>query len=573
MKHNGGFPRSLNRDCDLKSNCFVWKIRKFKDEALDDQKWLQKWLRIRKELYRQMEAEVSHRLGRESADLVLYRRDYENEFAKKWQAAPKEELMERILASRWVLMGDFHALQQSQKAALRILKALPAKTKIVLALECVDAKNQAALDKYVQGKGGEREFLKNIQWQERWGFPWEHYKPLFRWAQQNKVKIYGLNREVKKYSAASLQWRDQFAAEKIHEILEEHPNAICFTLFGDLHLAKNHLPHEVFALQGGHFKKNSLRIFQNAEKIYFQLLAKEMESSVDVVRLSHQDYCLLSVPPWVKWQNYLMYLEQAYDLELQDEDMLDYTDHISRYVKILSEELGVNISLDRLSVYTARDPLLWQKVAEKFQGRELKWVEQMIEEGGSFYLPELGLAYLARASVNHAASLAMQYVHAETSGRKRFSFEMPADFTRQIWIEAMAYFGSKLINPKRKTDTIADIKASLASRQAVEMGKEVLMLSLAQKMQELMMISQRPRPRGLFTPKKKWSYMQSAALLGGILGERLYAGYRKKLISTVTLVGFLKKDTDAERFENVYYEMLEIIEAMPTPFKSKKEKL
>lgn len=57
------------------------------------------------------------------------------------------------------------------------------------------------------------------------------------------------------------------------------------------------------------------------------------------------------------------------------------------------------------------------------------------------------------------------------------------------------------------------------------------------------------------------------------MGERLYAAYRKNLLSKATLTGFLKKSLMEDNFNIAYYEMMEIIESLPAPFRSKKEKL
>lgn len=539
----------------------------------DHQKWLQKWLRIRKDLSRQTESEVWHRLGKETVDLKNYRAEYDTEFNKKWQVSDKDELLQHLLNARLILLGDFHALQQSQKAHLRVLKQMPDPSKIVLGLECFEAADQAHLDRYFQGRGSEREFLKAVQWQKKWGFPWENYKPLIRWAQKNKVKVYGLNRAVKQSSARGLKQRDQFAAQKISEILKNHAQHTCFVVYGDLHLAQAHLPAEILKLQGHGFRNEIVRIFQNAEKIYFQLLNRELESSVDLVKFSRRDFCLMSVPPWVKWQNYLLYLEKSHDVDLQDEDdILDYTDYVGRYVRIISEELGAGTGADELSVYTAQDPLFWEKLQDRFSSSELKWLQSFIEDGISFYIPELKIGYLARTSVNHASSLAMQFVHAQLSGRTRLTLKMPDDFLRQIWIEGVTYFGSKMINHKRKTDTVFDLKASLASRHQQDQGKDAMMLALAQKMHELMVISGRSRAQ-TYKPRRRWSYQQAAALLGGMLGERLYNGYRKKVMKTETVLSLVKKPVDYEKFELLYYELLEVIEALPAPFRSKTEKL
>lgn len=527
-----------------------------------------------------MERQVRRRLGEDTPELMRYHKVYDKEFSKKWIASTKEALWEQMAKSQVVMVGDFHALHQSQKAQLRILRHIPKERKVILAVEFFEAADQEKINKYLSGKMSEKEFLKAIQWQSKWGFPWEHYRPLLRWAQKHKISICGINKGYKKRNAATLRSRDVFAAQKIVGLANEFPDHLIFVIYGDLHLAQAHIPQEIEKILGPSFAKKILRVFQNSERIYFQLLNRELEASTDLVRISQNVFCLMSVPPWVKWQNYLMYLEQAYDLELDDDDdddfdeqYLDYTDHVGRYVKIISEELGVPVSVADLSVYTARDASFWTQVRDHYDAKKLRWIEAMIADEMSFYLPEISAAYLARGTVNHAASLAMRYVHARISDSKRVLSEMPADFLGQIWLEGIAYFGSKIINHKRKTDTIADIKASLSSRGPSDLGKEALQLALAQKMHELMVITGVSNHRLQARPRKKWSYMVSAALLGGMLGERLYGGYRKKMIAPTTILSFLKKSVDAESFGVAYYDIVEVIESLPTPFHSKREKL
>lgn len=537
---------------------------------------LGQWIRIRKELYLQVERQVRHRLGQDNSELAQYQNVYDREFRRRWAVASKDSLLAQIQTSRIVLMGDFHALHQSQKAQLRILRSLPTDRQIILAVEFFEAQDQDKVDRFLSGKITEKEFLKGVQWQSRWGFPWEHYRPILRWAQKNKVPVIALNKSFKKRTAATLKARDVFAGKKIAEVASRNPDHLIFTIFGDLHLAAGHLPLEIVRSLGPSINKKIVRIFQNSERIYFQLLKRELDSQTDLVRISQNTFCLMSVPPWVKWQNYLMYIEKAYDLGLEGEDedhLLDYTDHVGRYVKIISDELGLNVSLKELSVYTAEDNSLWNQLRNSFDDKSMKWVEAMISDGMSFYVPELRVGYLGQSSVNHAASLAMRYIHGQVSGSLRTPTRPAEDFLALIWIEGVAYFGSKIINHKRKSDTLADIKASLAVRGQANVAKEALQLALAQKMHELMVVTGVVNHKLQAKPRSKWSYLIAAQLLGGMLGERLYSGYRKRLVSTGTIVGFLKKSFESESFKLVYYDILEIIESLPAPFLSKKEKL
>ncbi len=78
---------------------------------------LQKWIRIRKDLYLQMERQVRHRLGEDTPELMRYHKVYDQEFSKKWQTTTKEVLWQQMKQSQVVLMGDFHALHQLTEGA------------------------------------------------------------------------------------------------------------------------------------------------------------------------------------------------------------------------------------------------------------------------------------------------------------------------------------------------------------------------------------------------------------------------------------------------------------------------
>ncbi|WP_413587542.1 ChaN family lipoprotein [Bdellovibrio sp. HCB274] len=548
---------------------------------------IQKWIRIRKDLYLQMEKQVRHRLGEDTPELMRYHKTYQSEFTRKWQSAQQGELWDQIADSQVVLMGDFHALHQSQKAQLRVLRNIPKNRPTVMAVEFFDAADQPKIDKFMQGKLSEKDFLKAIKWEVRWGFPWEHYRPILRYAQKHKIPVFGLNKSFAKRNATTLKSRDVFAGKRIAELTKLYPDSLIFVIYGDLHLAGAHIPAEIQKNLGKPFAKKVLSLFQNSDKLYFQLLNKGTEGSTDLIRINRNTFCLMSVPPWVKWQNYLMYLEQTYDEGLhftgdEDEDWddedsdyepLDFTDHVGRYVKIMSEELGLKVSLSGLSVYTAHDDSFWTQVREHYDAKKQIWIQRLIEDENSFYLPEISAAYLARGTVNHAATLAMHYIHAQVSEAKSFFADMPQDFLRLIWMEAVAYFGSKMINPKRKTDTIVDIKASLAHKDSSDIGKEALQLALAQKMHELMVITGVPGHRLQARPRRKLSYMVAATLLGGMMGERLFNGYQKKLVKVATLSSFMQKSMENKNFEAAYYGILEVVESLPAPFQSKKEKL
>ena len=526
------------------------------------------WIQVRIELFRRVYHHVQLILGESKGKLKSFEKAYEAEFAKSWKVSGRDELLQIMGRSKLILMGDFHALQQSQKAHLRILKAQNA-AKISVAVECIESRHQKHLDRFLQGKLSEKDFLKTIEWKKAWGFPWEYYRPLFRWAQKHKVRVFGLNVLAQGKKQQSLVQRDHFAAQKIAEISKLHPQDSIFVIYGDLHLAGPHLPAAL--------KKTSLKnvppviVFQNSEKIYFQMLEKELEDKVDVVRLGKNKFCLQSVPPWVKWQNYLLFLEEHFDKNIDDE--LDLTDIVAQYVKLIGEDLGLKVRTDHFSMMSAQDRSFWQKLDEKLSKKEMQFVKSWVEQGRSFYVPQLGIGFLARSSVNNASQVATSIVLFEMNSLKRIPCEMPTDFVRLIWLEAMQYFGSKLVNPKRKTDTLNDIKNQLTAANPDDHGKAAMRLALSQKMLELMHLSGIRKHQEIPVPRKIRAYQEAAKILGGILGEKMYFGYRQKEISPASLVSLFKKPIDGEHFHQFYWEILETIESLPEPFKSKTEKI
>ena len=522
-----------------------------------------KWFQIRSDLYQHVLARVTQRVGKEPQDLIRYRQSFEKQFSQKWVVASTEDLLQKVVQADVIFMADFHALQQSQRTHLRILKKVSQSRPLFLALECIEAKYQKYLDAFMAGKTSEKDFLRKVRWQENWGFPWENYRPLFTWARQKKVPVYGLNIRSKKSS--DMLARDQFAARKIKNLQKKHPQYQVFVIFGDLHLAPGHLPKKVF-VKG----QKALHILQNSEKIYFQALKKSGKNAAEVVRLNKNTYCLLNIPPWVKWQNYLMFLEKTYDQNLDEN--VDYTDHVLTYAKALGKELGLKVSLSDLSVYTATDTGFWDQVQKTCSKTEADWVARLIDEESVFYLPRTRGGYLPRGSVNQAASLAMEYLLFKSSGLQDNLLQMPDCLNHWIWMNGWSYFGSKVINPKRKTDTLMDIKGRLTNPKG-HLEREPLQLALSQKIYELGMASGRKMPKKVFKVRRKNSYIIAAELLGGLMGEKIFEAYRRNKLSPAKIREWLSTPMDSEDFRAQYFKFIQFLEEIPLSFQSKEEKI
>lgn len=522
-------------------------------------------VQIRKDFYLTIRKKVEAIIGGESKELLKYRKIYEKELnSLNFIPIDKKFLFARMKSAQVVLVGDFHAQKQSTRGFLRIVRKI--KEPVVLGLECLCDDDQIYLDLFLKGTLSEKEFLNKVAWQKKWGFPWENYRPLFKWAQSHKIPVFGINSKNKNLSLIE---RDLYSAKKIIDITKKFKKEKLFVQYGDFHIASSHLPKQLKKLNS---RLDVCTVYQSPELIYFKTMENQKELSTDIVKLSNNIWALNVLPPWVKWQDYLLYLESGSDKKIKQSEV-DPTDSVSQSVELLSKIFGIDTDLTSLSVYTAYDDLFFDRI-DKLPIKHKKRILESIQEGISFYIPELQIGYLSRMSVNHVTKLAAQYIYFKQNTYLKTLINPEKDFLKFIWLEAVTYFCTKVKNPKRKTDTLQDIRDALQKEQFDDRGKEALMLSLRQKLKELQFISNQKISNDVSkTQYSMKSYLVSAQILGGIIGEKFFYAYSKKIIHFPRNKNLLFKDLQIKNFYKVYYENLELVESWPIFFKSKFDKL
>ena len=519
------------------------------------------WLRTRQRLLNQLKAQVALRLGSVPKDVFNYGREYKREFDGRWQRCEMDDLTSQLRQVDIVLGGDFHAFGQAQRSHYRLLRDLPADQSVILGMECIESEHQESLDQYLQGELEEDEFLQLIEWESHWGFPWEHYRPLFELARQRGYQVLALNRYFPRRTVSTLGQRDRHAARLIRQSQMANPGSLLYVLFGDLHLAEDHLPGAISRAYRGK-PPQILRLFLNSERLYFRMARKGDVGPQRAFKASRRRYCLLTSPPWVKWQSYLMYLEQTYDRELEDDnDAIDYTDHLGALIRLSAQDLNVEIKAQDFAVYGPEDGDFPARIAGRLSSEEEKLLAHLVDHDRSFFVPEGGLCYLSRPTINHAAGLAGTYLQARLSGRNRPAWDMPNDFLAAIWVEAVSFFVSKLINPNRKSESLRQLRGELEAGDPRGRGKEVLLVVLDARMSEMIQIhSGKRRPRR-FRPRRKISYFEAARILGNMMGERLFQAFKKGRMSKAVMVNYISQDVFAEDFEDFYFQSVRRLES------------
>ncbi|HAG91668.1 MAG TPA: hypothetical protein DCL41_07335, partial [Bdellovibrionales bacterium] len=470
------------------------------------------WLKTRKHLLDTVKNQVMARLGGEPRSLKNYSKKLALEFEKTWRLSEVSEMMERAEASDLLFLGDFHAYYQSQRAHLRILRSMDLTQSLVF-FECLKEDDAQAIDLFWADEISESEFLTLVQWESSWGFAWEHYRDLFLHLKERQVLVRGLS--AGDFFDLRLKARDRKMAQIIEKELLVHPSRKVVVIAGENHLHKKHLPLEVSLRSSLKFKAPMV-IFQDNEILYFRT-HKKLKSFGPTVLRRGDSFCWNASPPWVKWQSYLIHLEKTSDQELEDED-LDYEDHIKAFVQWMVQDLDLSVSFNSLEVYTPKTA----KGLRTDIPQEI--FKELIFSDRSFLLSPQGKIYLSRPSVNHASSVAGQYIHAQMSQRKKIYYNLPKDLERRLWIETVGFFFSKWMNPARKTESFEDLKIRLDSLK--ERGTSTQTMRLVS---EIFVLGQRMKAgrktrslQGLTKGAHPLAQFEACRYLGRIFGRALF---------------------------------------------------
>jgi len=105
-----------------------------------------------------------------------------------------QQIDRELAQANVVYLGESHDRAADHKAQLEILQALHHRhPKIAIAMEMFQRPYQGVLDRYLVGQLSEEELVEQSQYNQRWGFPWEYYAPILRFAKANQLPVLALN--------------------------------------------------------------------------------------------------------------------------------------------------------------------------------------------------------------------------------------------------------------------------------------------------------------------------------------------------------------------------------------------
>ena len=103
------------------------------------------------------------------------------------------DVLRAIAPTQVVYLAETHTDVADHAAQLEIVQSLAQQGEVVIALEMFQRPFQSALDAYLAGTLTEEELIAESEYNERWGYDWEFYAPILRYAKANQIPLIALN--------------------------------------------------------------------------------------------------------------------------------------------------------------------------------------------------------------------------------------------------------------------------------------------------------------------------------------------------------------------------------------------
>src|SRR5467141_4893822 len=418
------------------------------------------------------------------------RRKYLKDFSaayRSYQAVlDNTQIQEKMRAADLVLVGDYHALPACQRFAAALLeqRALVGDRPVVLGVETIFARDQHILEEWWRREIGEEELHERMRFQLDWGYEWGPFYELLVTAREHAEAIYGLDC-VPREDLRKIGARDRHAADKIAELRRRHPDALIIVLFGESHLAPQHLPA---LLQQQLPEEPVLTVLQNVDALYWRAAGEASDhiEAVEVrkeVRKTVREHvlCVFNATPLEKYENYRLCLER-WGRNDDDHSAPDLRPTLYNLIDGMVRFLGINqysshnttqprLLVDLMPEVHSRssDALLRRLLSRKgFTSEHRRSLLRQVRERGSVYLARINAVYVREFRMTSSAEDAARFLHQACRGLPNLSngkalaqhtaphaavvaplLDRDDAFYMAVFEHALAFFGSRILHPAR----------------------------------------------------------------------------------------------------------------------------
>lgn len=376
-------------------------------------------------------AAVRREIGpRDPTSSSKYLREFSGAFRKYDGPLTPEQLNARLAAADVVLVGDYHALPACQQFAAQLVEQLASDRPVVLGVEAVLSRDQPVLDSWWRREISEQVLRERLRFDREWGYEWAPFYDLLIAAREHADGIYGLDC-MPRHDLRRIRARDRHAAEKICVTRGRHPQARLLVLFGESHLAPEHLPRELARTLPD---ERRLTVLQNLDPIYWQAVAENAAA----VSLSNSAVCVFNSTPLEKYESYRICLEKWHS-----DDAPDFTPAVHNLILSLARSLGFRANSPQNGTQPKQLADSLPEVVHVTEGSPQIPVDEkaraVLEQRGCLYAARNNTFYVREFKMANAGAEAARFLHHACKG-------MPEKSGSSLE-EMLAHFGSRLLCP------------------------------------------------------------------------------------------------------------------------------
>jgi hypothetical protein len=501
----------------------------------------QKLIDLQRRLYARNRRRIQAYEQTNTEGFAAYEAAYHDDVTGFEQVASLSELTAAIRNATITLVADYHTLHLAQKTFLKLARRIKAR-RTTIALEFFAAAHQPALDAWMAGRIKERTLLTRTDYAQRWPYDiWPHFEPILGLARRREWGLIGM--DGARGPGTSIAQTDAQMAEVLVEHLRDAPaRTRVLALVGELHLARCHLPAAIATAARGVLttEPKVLVVLQNNDTIYWQLLEQEGLHEQEIVRVDADRFCVVNTPPVMVQQSYLNWIE--YHVDTVDHDHLQR--NFRHLLGLVARALGVRLprTVSDLSIFGPEDPDL----ADELAALELmgEFEERFVEGSRNdiWVIPSQRLVYLHNLSLNLVGEAAARLLHGWKLGRDPDRID---NFYGQVIHDAIGFFGSKVVNPKRKGKHVPYYRALLKSvRHDTRLDTDQLEAASAVLLHKAFERGKRIGAYPKIFDLRPAVRDRVRRRLGFMLGERLYYAYVRGKVSPAKLRGILRFPLD-----------------------------
>ncbi len=500
---------------------------------------MQPSLSLQAALFRHQQRQIDALVAGASPAFKAYEARYRRFTQRVRRVTTLEAVSQQVQDSDLVFVGDYHTLRFAQRSFLALLEqAVSAGRRVVLAMEFVEGRHQATLDAFMRGTLGAKRFLETIGHPYSGAFDiWPHFEPIFSFARSQQLEVIGIDKRAS--GSKSLLTRDRYAAKLIARHAKAADRPLVMVLVGQYHVAPPHLPAEVARALGSERRKR-LVILQNPEGAWWKLARAGTIDSVQAIELGEGVVGLFNASPVVSQRTFLDYCEaEAGDAPIEDGGL-------ATTVKTLVKEIGrlarVKTSTDGLEVLTPLDLDALERLERRgnLSRKELAHLGRHVVSGQSAFIPSANAVWLSGFSLNHAAEEAAHVVRHCAIGaamhRERPRFDA---FWARCVEEAIGFFGSKLVNPRRTCPSLEDWKRHFLHGKKDRRSTAAFVLVLSS------LADARSRDARRLIPSTLDQFHTVSHALGYLLGDELFEAHRAGTLKAAALEALFRDPVES----------------------------